>query len=235
MSKRLLSKLTTWLVVGVIVGFLMVVAVGMIYPPVITNTGAKIVCSGQVTQESETYRPVPGETTTTREWYCRDESGEQRDITWLAIGASFLFFTVASGMFMFLLGRVTAPLRSTGKDTAVPVPVAVGRSEDMQAATSDLSVDAPVSHGSTQDDSSAGTAGTTTATKPAFDYSEPRYPDSEFSRSRFPDGVRTTAKGDVEEAEGDVEHLAELDRLRRDGSLTEEEFEILKRRIIGEG
>lgn len=237
----MLGKLTTTLVVGAIIGFLMVAAVGMIYPPVITNTGAKIVCGGEVTQESETYR-VPGETTVTREWFCRDESGEQHAITWLSMGASFLFFTLASGVFLFVLGRGVSPLRSAGGRPAASLPLAADRSMELDEDPSDLDVDSSFSQGSVwpADDLLGGAAGsaaaTAASTKPAFDYSEPRYPDSEFSRSRFPDEAQTAAEEaeQAEAAEQAVEHLAELDRLRRSGSLTEEEFEILKQRIIDE-
>lgn len=92
--------------IALFVGLMLATAGTAIYPR-LAHPGAALICSGEIAYESfgSSYRP--GEYTISRHIYCRTGSGKgagQDEITFKAIGVSFLIYSAASFVLLILLG-----------------------------------------------------------------------------------------------------------------------------------
>ncbi len=100
------------------------IGAGAAYPPLNTIAGPVVCPGGQMTVESTVYRPYPGRTITTRDWFCTDPStGAQRSLNFFEIDlASGLVYGLALFvlvvLFMWLLPGVRASL--SGEAPAEP-------------------------------------------------------------------------------------------------------------------
>ena len=85
------------------------IGLGTVYPSVNRITRPFLCPRGEMIVETQTYRPVPGETITTLTWYCADrETGARTELSILAMtlyaGAIYglgLFVVVAGGLYLY--------------------------------------------------------------------------------------------------------------------------------------
>lgn len=98
------------------------IGAGAAYPPLNYIAGPVVCPHGQMTVESTVYRPYPGRTITTRDWFCTDPStGAQRSLNFFEIDlVSGLVYGLALFvlvvLFVWLLPKARAALR--GEATA---------------------------------------------------------------------------------------------------------------------
>ncbi len=84
--------------------------IGAAIPALIPQTAflaAPFICpGGQMTTESQTYRPVPGTTVISRMFYCTDRSGTTRELpTFATVGVCMGYGYVVSLAGMWVFGR----------------------------------------------------------------------------------------------------------------------------------
>lgn len=93
------------------------IGTGAAYPPLNYIAGPVVCPHGQMTVESTVYRPYPGRTITTRDWFCTDSStGARQSLNFFEIdlvsGLVYgLVLFVVIVVFMWLLPRARAALR----------------------------------------------------------------------------------------------------------------------------
>jgi len=109
------------------IGLMIASAGTAIYPPV-TAIANPLICPGEVVYESRNYSYRPGQQGVQRFIYCQSggAKGRREDITWSAIGTSFLLY---SAIFFVLLRFVVAPLlRRRARDALETVRARFGSS-----------------------------------------------------------------------------------------------------------
>ena len=98
------------------IGLMISTAGTAIYPP-LTAVANPLICSGEVAYKSRSYSYRPGQSGVQRFIYCQSggPKGSRVEITWTAIGVSFLIYSAA---FFLLLQFVARPLlRRRSRDT----------------------------------------------------------------------------------------------------------------------
>src|SRR5688572_7393142 len=99
--------------ISLFIGFIIIsVAVGAIFPSMHKLT-APLICKGEVQVESITYSYKPGQIGTDNHIYCIDEQGDQKEITFPAIGVTGLFYSAILFVIFLFLGRKGVALPET--------------------------------------------------------------------------------------------------------------------------
>lgn len=86
------------ILIALVFGFLMATA-GLAVFPAIGQVASPFLCAGSLQVQSNTYRPVPGQTAVTRNFFCPDG----REVTWRAAFVSFAVYSAAAFLLLSLV------------------------------------------------------------------------------------------------------------------------------------
>lgn len=86
------------------VAMLLVVAGGVLYPPIVSTVAQPFVCPTGIESFSRDYSYMPGQQGVTRYLLCAGPNGEVRDITIRSLVVATLVYTLAAMLFSMLRG-----------------------------------------------------------------------------------------------------------------------------------
>jgi len=105
-SSSIKGGCTSRILASLFIGFMMATA-GLAVFPAVGKVASPFLCVGTIQVQSHTYRPVPGSTTVTRNFFCPDG----REVTWRTALISGAIYIVAA----YLLLSIISGLRSLWK------------------------------------------------------------------------------------------------------------------------